>query len=27
VYSELKTPFIREVEARAVQTRGVGPTS
>jgi GrpB-like predicted nucleotidyltransferase (UPF0157 family) len=27
VYSELKTPFIREVEARAVQARGVGPTS
>ena len=25
-YSELKTPFIREVEARAVQARDVGPT-
>jgi GrpB-like predicted nucleotidyltransferase (UPF0157 family) len=26
-YSELKTPFIREVEARAVQARDVGPTA
>ena len=27
VYSELKTPFIREAEARAVQARDVGPSS